>query len=344
MITRVSAVSRVETELERAYLEELATYGRSVPAQVTLVREHALGWIVSWDAEDYVRTGDPRRSLLGNGPYLVDKQDGGLHQIPVVDVVTGAWENDYLTRVKGREPPGPVDALHDELRSTAEAQGRAQALRLIRRRVSALGIRSATAYVDALVAGEGPPADLLALAVEALPRPKEPVALGVRTITEPRTPMATPDPPYEPSGTAPHRRRQIPERCSTRYLGDYRELSPDQADAPSIHDHIATEARPHEAELIAYLRSGTRLAVCGTGSYDELRGDKTYIGENSTRTDGTWFWNAHLAYYVETYHLALDDRFVAHAANSGWRPRHLDDTEVLALSDRLYDADDPWAW
>jgi hypothetical protein len=344
MISRESAISRAEAELERAYLAELTAYGQSVPAQVTQVLEHKLGWIVSWDAQEYVRTRDPRHSLLANGPYLVDKQDGSLHQISVVDTVTGAWENDYVTRVKGQELPGPVDALHDELRSTAEAQGRAHALRLLRRRVPALSIRAATTYADALTAGQSPPADLLMLAVKALPRPKEPVALGVRTIAKTNTSMTAPAPPSKQSNSATQRRRQSPAQCSTRYLGTYHELSPDRTDAPSIHDSIATEPRTDESELITYLRSGTRLAVCGTASYDELRGDGTLIGENSLRTDGTWFWNSALAYYVKTYHLALDDRFVAHAADSGWRPRHIDTAEMLALCDQLCDADAPWSW
>lgn len=320
MISRESAISCAEAELERAYLAELTAYGQSVPAQVTQALEHELGWIVSWDAQEYVRTRDPRHSLLANGPYLVDKQDGSLHQIPVVDAVTGAWENDYLTRVKGQVLPGPVDALHEEVCSTAGAQGRAHALRLLRRRIPALGIRAATTYADALAAGQSPPADLLALAVEALPRRREPVALGVRTITKAGRSASAPAPLSKQSNSTTPRRKQTPPPCPTRHLGAYRELESGRPGAPSIHDSIATEPRPDEGKLIAYLRAGTWLAVCGTASYDELRGDGTMIGENLLQTDGTWFWNSALAYYVKTYHLALDDRFITHAADSGWKP------------------------
>lgn len=152
-----------------------------------------------------------------------------------------------------------------------------------------------------------------------------------------------PAPLSKQSNSTAQRRRQTPAQCSTRHLGTYRELEPDRTDAPSIHDSIATEPRSDEAKLIAYLRSGTRLTVCGTASYDELRGDGTLIGENSLRTDGTWFWNSDLAYYVKTYHLALDDRFVARAAGSAWRPRHIGTAEMLALCDQLCDAA-PWSW
>ncbi|MFD9460711.1 YrhB domain-containing protein [Streptomyces sp. NPDC060027] len=215
MITREFAVLLVEAQLERDYHAELATYGTSVRVAVSRVMEHALGWMVSWQSEDYLRTPDHRHALVGNGPYLVDKEDGSLHRVPVVNAVTGAWENDYLTRVKGQYLPGPVDALHDEVRSIADTQGRVHALRLLRRRVGGLSIRDATAYADALKAGQSPPADLLAQAVEALPRPRGPVASGVETVTGPNTPMTTPFPAPALPGIAPHRRRQTAERCRT---------------------------------------------------------------------------------------------------------------------------------
>ncbi|MFI6495233.1 hypothetical protein [Streptomyces sp. NPDC050564] len=51
--------------------------------------------------QEYLRTGDARHALVGNGPYWVDKEDGILHQIAVVNAVAGAWESACLTRVKG---------------------------------------------------------------------------------------------------------------------------------------------------------------------------------------------------------------------------------------------------
>jgi hypothetical protein len=271
--------------------------------------------------------------LVGNAPYLVDKEDGSLHRIPVVDAITGAWENDYLTHVKGQHLPGPVDALHDEVRSITGTQGRVHALRLLRRRVPSLSIRDATAYADALTASLSPPADLLATAVEALPRPDQRVALGVQTVTGPNSPMTTPFPEPASPGIAPHRRRQTAQRCGTGFVGEFRELAADYDDGPSIHDAITPEPRAQEAELVAYLRAGSVLAVSGSTDYDVLRGDGTAIGALSLQTDGTWFWSSGLAYYVETYHLALDDRFLAHAAASDWQPPQLSLAELLSLEE-----------
>jgi hypothetical protein len=208
MIEREFAIRLVEAQLERDHRRELATYGSSVRVAVAGAREHPLGWIISWQSEAYLRTNDSRHALAGNGPYLVDKEDGSLHQIPVVDAVTGAWESDYLTRVKGRHVPGPVDALHDEVRSIAGTRGRVHALRLLRRHVPAFSIREATAYTSALQAGLDPPADLLAAAAEALPRPRRPAAFGVRTITGPNMPSADFLSAPDLWDFAPHRRRQ----------------------------------------------------------------------------------------------------------------------------------------
>lgn len=59
------------------------------------------------------------------------------------------------------------------------------------------------------------------------------------------------------------------------------------------------------------------------------------IGALSVQTDGPWFWYPDLPYYVETYHLALDDRFVAHVAASRWRPPQLSLRQLLALEEEL---------
>lgn len=52
-------------------------------------------WIVSWPSEEFASTRNSKYQLVGNGPYLVDRVDGGLHQIGVVSAVTGEWEKDY---------------------------------------------------------------------------------------------------------------------------------------------------------------------------------------------------------------------------------------------------------
>ncbi|MEU9591648.1 YrhB domain-containing protein [Streptomyces sp. NPDC048219] len=54
--------------------------------------------MISCTSEEYLRTGKPDFMLMGNGPYLVDRLDGSLHQIGVVSAVTEAWVVDYRVR------------------------------------------------------------------------------------------------------------------------------------------------------------------------------------------------------------------------------------------------------
>ncbi len=92
MIDREFALRLVEAQLERESPGQLL---------VAHVEEHELAWIVSYQSAEYVRTGDPSHLLVGNGPFLVDRMDGGLHSIGVVSAVTRAWESDYRTRIRG---------------------------------------------------------------------------------------------------------------------------------------------------------------------------------------------------------------------------------------------------
>ncbi|MET9762415.1 hypothetical protein ABZ016_25750 [Streptomyces sp. NPDC006372] len=127
-----------------------------------------------------MRTGDPFAMLGGNGPYLVDRADGGLHCIGVLSALDGQWESDYRVRIRGLSVRTPVDDLHDEIRAVGAAQGHVRAVRVLRKRLPVLSPARALAYVRGLLVGDAPP-DLVAVAVEQLVEPVDPV-LAVRTI------------------------------------------------------------------------------------------------------------------------------------------------------------------
>ena len=118
--------------------------------------------------------------LIGNGPYLVDRVDGGLHQIGVVSAKTGAWETDYRARIRGLPVRTAVDDLHNALCGVAAARGRLHAVRTLRQRLPMLSPAEAVEYVSALLDGNAP-ARLVAVATKALVEPLDPV-LAVKTI------------------------------------------------------------------------------------------------------------------------------------------------------------------
>ncbi|GGY41485.1 hypothetical protein GCM10010342_30870 [Streptomyces anulatus] len=180
VIDRESAVRAVEAQLERDYQRWRAMDEAALRMAVVDVEEHALVWIVHWTSETFVRTGDPAFMLAGNGPYLVDRVDGGLHEIGVVSSVTGAWEDDYRGRIRGLPVRTAVDDLHDALRDVALTRGRVHAVRTLRRRVPVLSPAEAIEYVSALLAGDVP-ARLVAVSTRELVEPLNPV-YAVKTV------------------------------------------------------------------------------------------------------------------------------------------------------------------
>lgn len=111
--------------------------------------------------------------LAGNGPYLVDRVDGGLHQVGVVSAVTGEWEDDYRARIRGLPVRTEVDDLHDVLREIASTRGRMHAVRTVRQRLPVLSPAEAIEHVSALLEGDAP-ARLVAVATKELVEPLDP--------------------------------------------------------------------------------------------------------------------------------------------------------------------------
>jgi hypothetical protein len=180
VIEREAAVRAVEDQLERDYQQWRAAGADALRMAVVDVEEHELVWIVSWTSEKFVRTRNPEFMLGGNGPYLVDRVDGGLHRVGVVSAVTGEWEADYRARIRGLPVRTAVDDLHDALREVAAERGRLHAVRTLRQRLPMFSPAEAIEYVGALLDGAAP-ARLVTVATETLVEPRNPV-LAVETV------------------------------------------------------------------------------------------------------------------------------------------------------------------
>ncbi|MEY9843072.1 hypothetical protein ABH940_000120 [Streptacidiphilus sp. BW17] len=171
VIEREAALRMVQDELDRSFTMRLL---------VTGAEEHELVWIVYYQSEEFVLTRNWEAALAGNGPYLVDRVDGGLHRIGVVSEVQGTWEVDYRSRIRGLPVRTAVDDLHDEIGRIGAAEGRMAAVRELRRRLPVLSPAEAFEYMRALAGGD-PPARLVAVATRELVEPLNPV-LKVETI------------------------------------------------------------------------------------------------------------------------------------------------------------------
>ncbi|MEU7088063.1 YrhB domain-containing protein [Streptomyces achromogenes] len=183
MIERDAAVQIVEEELERDYQRDLAAGLEPMRMAVAHVEQHELAWVISWTSEEYLRTRNPDLVLAGNGPYLVDRLNGSLHQIGVVSAITEAWVVDYQVRIRGQAVRTAVDDLHDEVRAVAANRGRIHAMHALRRSLPVLTHAQVIEYVTALKDGD-PPMHLVEVANRELIPPVDPV-LSVKTIRKP---------------------------------------------------------------------------------------------------------------------------------------------------------------
>ncbi|MFC9329203.1 YrhB domain-containing protein [Kitasatospora sp. NPDC057015] len=175
MISKERAVELVESLLAR---ERLTWAGPLLELAVCSVEERAVGWLVFWNSAEYAHTRDPRHSLIGSGPYLVDRHDGSIHHIPTTTWIAENWEELYLQQIKGVRPPDP---LASSVRALVHSAGIVAAMSHLRKQAPRLSLREARAYVDALQGGAEPSEELASRTrtQESCPR------LSIETLTGP---------------------------------------------------------------------------------------------------------------------------------------------------------------
>jgi hypothetical protein len=114
-------------------------------------------------------------------------------------------------------------------------------------------------------------------------------------------------------------------RTSVARVGFFRELRHSKADGPSLKEAVRSSAASHEDNLLKYLRAGKVLMMAPGVVSDALEPSKGIIASLSILTDGRYAWRSDLAYYVERYHVALPDDFVAHMRDNSWTvPANID--------------------
>ena len=63
--------------------EQIASMPASVP--LVLLTEHTIerpcGWVFFYTSQRYRDTGESRHAVGGNGPFIVDRNDGSVHQL-----------------------------------------------------------------------------------------------------------------------------------------------------------------------------------------------------------------------------------------------------------------------
>jgi hypothetical protein len=76
MIDKATARNLVEAELKRLN-QGNPDVEFVIVDDATL--ERSFGWVFFWNSREFVETGDIQHALLGNAPFIVDKEAGTFH-------------------------------------------------------------------------------------------------------------------------------------------------------------------------------------------------------------------------------------------------------------------------
>lgn len=101
-------------------------------------------------------------------------------------------------------------------------------------------------------------------------------------------------------------------------VGNFVELGHDDVGAPSLVAARGQRSAANKAQVLAYLRSGVMFIGSPGLDEDVLDPSKT-AGSATVLTDGVYAWPKTLAYYLDTYDVALPEDFELHMRRNGWK-------------------------
>jgi hypothetical protein len=63
----------------------------SPPMELVILDQHTIetdfGWVFFWNSKKYVEAGEYQYALAGNGPLIVDRRDGSIHETSTAEPV-----------------------------------------------------------------------------------------------------------------------------------------------------------------------------------------------------------------------------------------------------------------
>ncbi len=120
-------------------------------------------------------------------------------------------------------------------------------------------------------------------------------------------------------------------------VGFFAELRHGMPEGGSIRNALATPLNARDRVVVAqYLRSASVLVATSQRAGDALDISLADVSGISIRTDGLAMWPEDLAYYVETYGVAVPDDLVARARLGA--PTALSVEELMEIASMVWEA------
>ena len=107
-------------------------------------------------------------------------------------------------------------------------------------------------------------------------------------------------------------------------VGFFKELADGDKNETFIKEIIGQNTLDKEPEIINYLNNGKFLCITPGVVCDVLDESKGVIGSLEILTDGEWIWPSDLSYYLQNYHIKLDEQFIDHIKKNNWKVPDVD--------------------
>lgn len=113
------------------------------------------------------------------------------------------------------------------------------------------------------------------------------------------------------------------------FVGTYRELGfDDKAHFPSLLAARGTRPVENKEAVVAYLLAGKAMVISPGGAGTDVFDPARLTTTRSILTDGRYAWSKELAYYVDSYDVALTEQFEKHMAANAYRMPAVDLTNL----------------
>jgi len=83
MITKKEAIKLVEKQLRKIEFEE------NYRIDELNTKEHDWGWVIYYNTERFLETNDSQFALMGNGPFLVHRENGKIESVSSSEIEAG---------------------------------------------------------------------------------------------------------------------------------------------------------------------------------------------------------------------------------------------------------------
>ena len=126
-------------------------------------------------------------------------------------------------------------------------------------------------------------------------------------------------------------KEDVKRAMKLKKIGFFKELDHGLGDGESLKDNILDRPQAYEDKIINYLKNG--IIYCNSPGLimDALDENDKVIGNLNILTDVEWLWTSDLSYYVEQYHVKVNEDFVEHMKKSNWTMINLEEINLVQL-------------